>query len=79
MSAIWHSLCPRSQGGVEVHGVDKVDKMGRAGVGRFLCRCPAKEKPPPLDEEMAAMFICSRGAVLLVLFQIKWKGYRCRD
>ena len=46
--------CPRSQGGVEVYGVDKVDKLGRAGVGRFLCRCPAKEKPPSLEcEEMA--------------------------
>lgn len=55
------------------------EKLGRAGVGRFLCRCPAKVKPPPLDEEMAAKFICSRGAVLLVLFQIKRKGYRCRD
>jgi hypothetical protein len=37
----------------EVHVVDRVDKLGRAGVGRFLCRCPAKVKPPP-REEMAA-------------------------
>lgn len=37
--------CPRSQ---SVSGVAGVDKLGRAGVGRFRCRCPAKEKPPPL-------------------------------
>ena len=49
--------CPRPQGGAEVDAVDRVDKLCRAGVGRFLCRCPAKVKPPSLEcEEMAAVY-----------------------
>ena len=36
-------------------------QLGRAGVGRFLCRCPAKVKPPPLDDVRWRKFIrCPR-------------------